>query len=204
MHTRPWCLSCGPRRPSQLHREVEQVSRRLSSSEEHDVSTEEIRAGYKPDKVRVLFIGESAPPSGKTFFYNGDSRLCRFWKTTFETVLERQFATASAFLLWFKRQGFFLDDLLLVPKRRSNRRKELELMWRSGIEPLADRISQCQPAMAVAVIKGPAECIGRAIKMSGVRLDYRIVGFPFPGKHMRTAEREAACVTEELRERGLL
>ena len=35
---------------------------------------ENLRNHYKPDKVEVLFVGESRPQGG-TFFYQGDSTL---------------------------------------------------------------------------------------------------------------------------------
>ena len=35
---------------------------------------EKVRQSFKPEKVSILFIGESAPASG-SFFYTGDS-LC--------------------------------------------------------------------------------------------------------------------------------
>ena len=41
---------------------------------------EQLRESYRPEKVEFLFVGESPPPSGKKFFYAGNSRLFRHWK----------------------------------------------------------------------------------------------------------------------------
>lgn len=41
-----------------------------------DETVEQKRRRYRPQKVRVLLIGESAPANG-TFFYRGDSSLAR-------------------------------------------------------------------------------------------------------------------------------
>jgi hypothetical protein len=39
-----------------------------------DSSLESLRQSYRPQQVRVLFVGES-PPAGGTFFYRANSNL---------------------------------------------------------------------------------------------------------------------------------
>ena len=65
---------------------------------------ENLRANYQPDNIRVLFIGESPPASGK-FFYREISTLYYATKEAFNNP--------SNFLIKFQNWGFFLDDLVL-------------------------------------------------------------------------------------------
>jgi len=48
------------------------------------VKTEDIRKSYLPNDVKILFLGEAAPASGK-FFYKGD-QATSFTQKAFEKV----------------------------------------------------------------------------------------------------------------------
>lgn len=78
------------------------------------MQAEELRRQYRPDNVRVLMVGES-PPVGGTFFYAANSNLFRHTKAAFEKALRRTWSPDEAFLQFFSREGFFLDDLCLHP-----------------------------------------------------------------------------------------
>lgn len=67
---------------------------------------EATRLKYKPQKIEVLFIGESYPSNG-TFFYNEDSVLYRFTKEAFDEYYKpREFN-----LDFFKEKGCYLYDI---------------------------------------------------------------------------------------------
>lgn len=58
---------------------------------------QEIRNKYRPKEITLLFIGES-PPSGGTFFYNGNSILFQYTREAFENFYNRTFQSYGAFL----------------------------------------------------------------------------------------------------------
>jgi hypothetical protein len=66
-------------------------------------SIESIRAGYRPDRIKTLFVGESAPHSGD-FFYCGNTAMLRNMRLAVETSLGR----TDDFLKTFKAYGWYL------------------------------------------------------------------------------------------------
>ncbi|MCL4065697.1 hypothetical protein M3484_03830 [Pseudomonas sp. GX19020] len=71
---------------------------------------EKLRHSYRPEKVRVLFVGESAPAGG-SFFYKGYGGVY----SEFRRVLAAIPGADIDFLSAFKANGMFLDDLILEP-----------------------------------------------------------------------------------------
>ena len=67
-----------------------------------------LREFYKPDKVRILFVGES-PPRGGTFFYKENSLLYRYTKEAFEQA-KKPFS-----LEYFRHTGCWLFDVCENP-----------------------------------------------------------------------------------------
>ena len=72
---------------------------------------EAIRKAYQPKDIRLLFVGESRPESGK-FFYLG-SPMTTYTQRAFETTFSLVFETADRFLRFFQEKGCYLDDLSL-------------------------------------------------------------------------------------------
>jgi hypothetical protein len=85
---------------------------------------EVLRAEFRPQRIKVLFIGESRPVNG-TFFYLGDSRLARY---TREAMGDER-GSLYTFLKRFQSLGCYLLDLCsepvngLAPTERRNARK---------------------------------------------------------------------------------
>lgn len=137
---------------------------------------EAIRASYKPDKVSVLFVGES-PPARGTFFYCANSNLFRgIRQGFFEAYNDNRII--GDFLTFFKEKGCYLDDLCLEPVNdKSNEdRKNLRIQ---GIQPLAQRIQQINPMVVICVMKGISNEVQRAVissKISGIT--FEITTFP--------------------------
>ena len=158
---------------------------------------EELRTSFRPNNVRVLFVGESAPPNGRTFFYAGNSRLFRFWMEAFSDVLDRKWAIADSFLQWFMTNGYYLDDLLLgsVPENKSERKKLRPL----AESHLAERIRDIQPNAVVTVMKEISLHVDNAVTQASVHTWQGEVGFPYPGRHYKQSEREAREVIAELK-----
>jgi hypothetical protein len=75
-------------------------------------STERLRRRFRPEKVRILFVGESPPASGR-FFYQADSGLYRATRQAFlkafPDLRERNFLES------FRDLGCYLVDLCEPP-----------------------------------------------------------------------------------------
>src|SRR5271166_2211160 len=74
---------------------------------------EELRLSYRPKRIRTLFVGESAPLSGKFFYKEKEpTPLARHIETALRLAGLRN---GGPFLERFKSLGWYLDDLVLVP-----------------------------------------------------------------------------------------
>lgn len=114
-------------------------------------NVEEIRQSYKPDRVSILFIGESAPAKG-TFFYTEDS-LCTYTREAFALAFgDRVPASSGEFLHFFQQSGCYLDDLSLIPinEKTKDERERLQL---AGMPELAKRMHAYQPQAIVCMLK---------------------------------------------------
>ena len=83
-------------------------------------SREQLRRKYRPRRVRMLFIGEAPPASGR-FFYNADSGLYRAIRDTFMDALPSLRSSNHEFLESFRAMGCYLVDLCGQPVDRVNR-----------------------------------------------------------------------------------
>jgi hypothetical protein len=66
-------------RRGNLRREVRRL---VGSDAKASIARERLRRRYRPDGVRILFVGEAPPASGR-FFYQADSGLYRAVRDTF-------------------------------------------------------------------------------------------------------------------------
>src|SRR6202041_2824409 len=79
------------------------------------LARERVRRLYRPDRVRILFVGEAPPASGR-FFYRGDSGLYRAVRDTFKIVDPS--IHDEDFLAAFQALGCYLIDLCPDPVDR--------------------------------------------------------------------------------------
>ena len=77
------------------------------------VDVERLRRRYRPQRIRLLFVGESAPAGG-TFFYAENSTLYFETREAFAKQFREELANRS-FLDFFRGLGCYLDDLCLEP-----------------------------------------------------------------------------------------
>ena len=126
---------------------------------------ENIRQSYKPEQIKILFIGESAPGSGD-FFYKGDT-LCGYTKKAFSAIYpEVQSMSKMQFLDFFKQCGCFLDDLCHIPvdyQTKAERRQEYEL----GVPQLSERIKEYGPDSIIIIVLRVLKYIKKAMILSG-------------------------------------
>jgi hypothetical protein len=129
---------------------------------------EELRRSFRPDHITTLFVGESAPASGK-FFYSGNSSL--FY------AMKKAFGGGAAFLDQFVRSGFYLDDLVLVPVNKLER-GERSALRRKSVDELADRLKDYKPDAVVIVMHAIKPMVLRAMHLAGI--DYEPYCTPHP------------------------
>lgn len=139
------------------------------------------RRRYKPDDVRVVFIGES-PPAGGTFFYYANAKLHHATRAAFTTAIPA-LRRENDFLDAFKRLGCYLEDLAHEPVNHLPLRHPARLAARrEGIAPLARRIKPLQPRVVVVVMKDIVSDVVEALELAGLGHVPR-ERLPFPARH---------------------
>jgi hypothetical protein len=139
---------------------------------------DKIRFSYKPNKVKVLLVGESVPTDGN-FFYYGDSNLYNHTKSAFEKVYpEVSSLTIHDFLGFFKEKGFYLDDLCLRPVNKLDKKQRRQFIENS-VPSLATRIKGYSPMVVVSILKSIEMDVSKALDSSGV--GSRLYSLPFGG-----------------------
>lgn len=155
-----------------------------SGQDEYEI----LRMGFRPRRIKVLFIGESRPVNRK-FFYRGDSRLATY---TREAMGDER-GSLSTFLKRFQSLGCFLLDLCsepvngLPPSERRNARKH-------GVQTLGEKLQHIQPLVIIVVMKGIEESVTQALRLANLETVPRYV-LPFPAQGH---EREYVSTLQDL------
>ena len=136
------------------------------------------RRVYRPDELRVLFIGES-PPAGGTFFYDANSKLYRVTREAFEAAIPA-LRQEPDFLTAFQRMGCYLEDLATVPVNGLPN-AEREQACAEGVGPLTRRIKPYRPLAVTLVIKRIEQPAREALRRAGLD-DVPFEKLPFPGR----------------------
>jgi hypothetical protein len=140
------------------------------------VDTEALRKSYKPDQIKLLFVGESPPASGKFFYYKG--AMTTFTALAFEKVFDRVFPDTSSFLKFFQHIGCFLEDLCLEPVDKMNP-KERTTMLTDATESFSHRLRDYSPEAIVIVLKRIEPYVKEALRKA--KISAPIYTLPFPG-----------------------
>jgi hypothetical protein len=164
-------------------------------------ANERLRRRYRPDHVRVLFVGES-PPAGGTFFYRSNSKLYDATREAFEAAypaLRRE----TDFLDAFQQLDCYLDDLCLVPVNHLDMRDPERLSERKrGVAPLARRMKSLDPSVVCVVMKDIVPVVSDAVTRAG--LDVQREELPFPGRHRPQHVEGLTKLVRTWRRRGVL
>jgi hypothetical protein len=143
------------------------------------VSREELRQSFRPATVRVLFIGESPPASGR-FFYARDSGLYRAMRDAFQA------ADASVgeenFLAVFQASGCYLVDLCADPVDRMEA-KARRAACAAAEESLARLITELRPATIGVLLRSIGQNVANAIARAGWQGE--TIPMPYPGRWAR-------------------
>ena len=163
---------------------------------------DQLRCSYRPDTIRVLFIGES-PPAGGTFFYQADSNLARYTQEVFSTVFDTVFESGEDFLRVYQNLGCYLDDLCLIPVNKLGR-VDRECQRTRSVDSLAIRIRSASPQAIVVVMRAITPHVERAVERANIgRVAVYSVPFPALG-HQRRYVTQLVGVLRKLQQADLL
>ena len=161
---------------------------------------ERLRERYRPAQVRVLFVGEAPPASGK-FFYRADSGLYRAIRDTFVTALPP--LKDASFLESFYALGCYLVDLCGIPVDRLTRDQRRRACVQGEVR-LSQTLKQLRPKIVVVVVRSIAANVIRSLERANWR--GTLLELPYPGRwqHHRVAFKEALTpvLLEELGQTG--
>jgi hypothetical protein len=148
---------------------------------------------YRPDDLRLLFIGEAPPASGR-FFYNRDSGLYRAMRDAFQTI--DPCLTDENFLAAFQQAGCYLIDACPHPVDRLDPRSRRAACLAS--EPLLSRrIKRLQPQAIVTLVQSIQNNVERAIHRAGWQGP--LLNLPYPGRWIRHREIFLEALVPQLR-----
>lgn len=141
-----------------------------------ETGRERLRRRYRPAEVRLLFIGESPPASGR-FFYQRDSGLYRAFRDAF--LGADPSITEDGFLASFQGSGCYLIDTCVDPVDHLDPRSRRAACL--AAEPsLARQIRSLQPASIVTLLKSIRDNVRRAAADAG--WSGPILEVPYPGR----------------------
>lgn len=160
---------------------VERISlRRIAPARVVTLATRErLRQRYRPHRVRILFVGEAPPASGR-FFYHADSGLYRAVRDTFLAAFPGM--RSAHFLDSFRSLGCYLVDLCGMPVDRMNPRSRQRACL-AGEASLSRRIRRLRPKIIVTVVRSIGINVRRAeqhANWSGPHFE-----LPYPGRWHR-------------------
>ena len=141
-------------------------------------SRERSRRQYHPRRVRILFVGEAPPASGR-FFYHADSGLYRAIRDTFVTAFPSLRSSKGKFLETFRAMGCYLLDLCGEPVDQMNLHLR-RCICLEGEARLARRLRKLRPMMIVTVVRSIGSNVRRAEAAAGwcgLHLE-----LPYPGR----------------------
>jgi hypothetical protein len=159
-----------------------------------DIAKERLREHYRPDRVRLLFVGESPPASGR-FFYQEDSGFFHAVRETFLTAFPS--VGKREFLASFRALGCYLVDLCGEPVDNMTRDVRRSAC-RSGEARLARTIRTLRPEIIITVVRSIGENVRRAREQaawSGPHLE-----LPYPGRWYRSRMQFSRQLVPLLRE----
>lgn len=170
IETRQIIISGNNKTSSSNHRNIHSE---IGNKENHNQK----RSKYKPDIIKVLYIGES-PPSGGTFFYSANSNLFCHMNKAFKKVFGDTVGENFTFLGYFMTSNCYLDDLCLEPVNKKSIAEKYHLRQK-GIEPLAERIKFYSPEAIIILMKSIETQVKEAISKSGIKINHIFVtSFP--------------------------
>ncbi len=154
-----------------------------------DPDIETLRSGFRPPRISTLFVGESAPHGG-TFFYKADSNLYR--------QLYKAFGAPDDFLVEFKNQCFYLDDLVLEPVNQIKNLRARNEVRLKAVPSFAQRLIDYQPKAVVALMCAIEPMVRAAMRQAQLFVPFHVVPFPNYKKNRLRFYREMTEIIPQL------
>jgi hypothetical protein len=159
------------------------IKNRRPKRREAALLREQLQKLYRPTRVRILFVGEAPPASGR-FFYNADSGLYRAVRDAFITAFPG--LAGDNFLNSFRSLGCYLVDLCAEPVDRLERKPRRDACVK-GETRLSRMLRRLRPRVVIAVVQSIGSNVRRSerrAKWSGLHVE-----LPYPGRwhHHRNA-----------------
>src|SRR6185312_974067 len=137
---------------------------------------ERLRISYRPAHVRLLFVGESPPASGR-FFYQADSGLYRAVRSTFRAAFPA--LPEDDFLHSFQNLGCYLVDLCGKPVDDLTPGKRKQACC-DGEVRLGRTLKELQPKIVITVLRSISANVKRA--QASAKWKGLLVELPYPGR----------------------
>jgi hypothetical protein len=153
---------------------------------------EALRAAYRPKKVKVLFVGESPPASGR-FFYHRDSGLYRALRDAFHEVDDS--IDDENFLAVFQRAGCYLIDACAEPVDRLEPEARQSACL-AGEALLSRRIRALQPEIIVTLVRSISSNVEAAARRASWKGSMLTV--PYPGRWVQHRKRFLELLVPQL------
>jgi hypothetical protein len=155
---------------------------------------EALRERFRPADIRILFVGESRPASGHSF-YQADSGLHRAMRATFSAA-SPNLATLGdeQFLPVFRDLGCYLVDLCAEPVDRLAP-KARRAACTAGEDDLARMLNELRPKMVISILRSIGPNVERAIARTGHAYPHVNLVYPGRWKHHRIAFRRKLIPT---------
>ncbi len=155
---------------------------------------ERLRLRYRPEAVRLLFIGESPPASGR-FFYRGDSGLYRAMREAFQ--IADPSVSDEDFLMAFEAAGCYLIDLCPEPvdDLDSKSRRAAHL---AGEESSSKAIAHLRPSIIATLVRSIERNVKRAAM--GANWSGTLIHLPYPGRWARHKDAFVCGIVPAIRE----
>ena len=135
---------------------------------------ESLRESYRPDNIKILFVGESPPVSG-TFFYTENSILYHATRAGFSQALPH--LKHAHFLSAFRDLGCYLEDLCAIPVNHlGDFERERERV--NHLPRFTEILRQISPVKVVVVMKQITPYVLQAIDTAHSDADLYSLSFP--------------------------
>lgn len=140
---------------------------------------EKLRESFRPKRIRIMFIGEAPPASGR-FFYSANSGLYRAMRDAFRAVDPQ--INDENFLSFFRASGCYLTDLCPMPvdqlDAKTRRRARV-----AGEQLLSEKLILLRPEKIALVLRAIANHVVKPAKRANWRGE--IIELPYPGRWHR-------------------
>ena len=140
---------------------------------------EALRETFCPARIRILFVGEAPPVSGR-FFYSANSGLYRAMRDVFKAV--NASINDENFLSLFQASGCYLTDLCPKPVDHldpgSRRRARI-----AGEALLSETLIRLRPEKIAPVLRAIVSHVANAASRANWRGE--IIELPYPGRWYR-------------------